>query len=37
MGVFVGDAGVELIPEEQGKQAVAKLEMAKSGKCSAPR
>jgi Protein of unknown function (DUF2846) len=37
MGVFVGGAGVELIPEEQGKQAVAKLEMAKSGKCSAPR
>lgn len=37
IGVFVGGAGVELIPEEQGKQAVAKLEMAKPGKCSGPR
>lgn len=37
MGVFVGGAGLEQIPEEQGKQAVAKLEMAKPGKCSAPR
>ncbi len=37
MGVFVGGAGLEQIPEEHGKQAVAKLEMAKPGKCSAPR
>ena len=35
MGVFVGGAGLEQIPEEQGKTAVAKLEMAKPGKCSA--
>lgn len=34
MGVFVGGAGLELIPEQQGKQDVAKLEMAKTGKCS---
>lgn len=34
MGVFVGGAGLELIPEEQGKQAVMKLEMAAPGKCS---
>ena len=37
MGVFVGGAGLEQIPEEQGKSDVAKLEMAKPGKCSAPR
>ncbi|HJW55364.1 MAG TPA: DUF2846 domain-containing protein [Burkholderiaceae bacterium] len=37
MGVFVGGAGLEQIPEEQGKIDVAKLEMAKSGKCSAAR
>jgi len=37
MGVFVGGAGLEQVPEEQGKVDVAKLEMAKSGKCSAPR
>jgi Protein of unknown function (DUF2846) len=37
MGVFVGGAGVELIPEEQGKADVAKLEMATPGKCSAVR
>ena len=35
MGVFVGGAGLEQIPEEQGKKDVVKLEMAKSGKCSA--
>jgi len=35
MGIFVGGAGLEQIPEEQGKIAVAKLEMAKTGKCSA--
>jgi hypothetical protein len=37
MGVFVGGAGLEQIPEAQGKQDVIKLEMAKPGKCSAPR
>lgn len=37
LGVFIGGAGVELIPEDQGKIDVAKLEMAKSGKCSAAR
>ena len=34
IGVFVGGAGLEQISEEQGKIDVAKLEMAKSGKCS---
>lgn len=37
MGVFVGGAGLEQVPEEQGKADVAKLEMAKTGKCSAAR
>ena len=37
IGVFVGGAGLEQIPEEQGKIAVTKLEMAKPGKCSAVR
>ncbi len=37
MGLFVGGAGLELIPEEEGKIAVAKLEMAKQGNCSAAR
>ena len=37
MGVFVGGAGLEQISEEQGKTDVAKLEMAKAGKCSAAR
>ncbi|MEC5218425.1 hypothetical protein RCH09_003396 [Actimicrobium sp. GrIS 1.19] len=37
MGVFIGGAGLEQIPEEQGKIDVAKLELAKSGKCSAAR
>jgi hypothetical protein len=36
MGVFVGGAGLEQISEEQGKKDVAKLEMAKPGKCSGP-
>ena len=35
IGVFVGGAGLEEIPEEQGKTDVAKLEMAKPGTCSA--
>ena len=34
MGLFVGGAGLELIPEEQGKAAVSKLELAKPGTCS---
>lgn len=34
MGVFVGGAGLELIPEEQGKKDVAQLEMAQTGNCS---
>jgi len=35
LGVFVGGAGLEEIPEEQGKADIAKLEMAKPGTCSA--
>lgn len=35
IGVFVGGAGLELIPEAQGKADVSKLEMAKQGTCSA--
>jgi hypothetical protein len=34
MGVFVGGAGLEHVSEEQGKQDIAPLEMAKPGKCS---
>jgi hypothetical protein len=34
MGVFVGGAGIESVPEEQGKKDVAQLEMAKLGNCS---
>lgn len=37
LGVFVGGAGLESIPEEQGKISISKLEMAKPGKCSAAR
>ena len=37
LGVFVGGAGLEQIPEEEGKIVVAKLEMAKPGNCSAAR
>jgi hypothetical protein len=33
-GVFVGGAGLEIIPEEKGKAAIEKLELAKTGKCS---
>jgi uncharacterized protein YlaN (UPF0358 family) len=33
-GVFVGGAGLELIDEEQGKEAVQELEMALKGTCS---
>jgi hypothetical protein len=35
MGLFVGGADLELIPEEQGKLDVVKLELATPGKCSA--
>ena len=34
MGVFVGGAGLELVNEEKGKNAVMKLELAKQGTCS---
>lgn len=34
LGAFVGGADVEVIPEEQGKAAVAKLNLATSGACS---
>lgn len=34
LGVFVGGAGLELKDEEEGKKAVSKLELAKSGTCS---
>lgn len=34
LGVFVGGAGLEIIPEEQGKAAVQKLDLATSGNCS---
>jgi len=34
MGVFVGGAGLETVPEEQGRAAVAKLELATAGTCS---
>lgn len=34
LGAFVGGADLEQIPEEQGKAAVAKLEMAQAGTCS---
>ena len=37
MGVFVGGAGLEQVPEEQGRIAVSKLDMAKPGNCSAVR
>lgn len=37
LGVFVGGAGLELMPEAEGKAAVAKLELATPGTCSKPR
>lgn len=37
LGVFVGGAGLEEIPEEQGKVDIAELEMARPGACSATR
>lgn len=36
LGVFVGGADLELVPEAQGKADVAKLELAEGGKCSPP-
>jgi hypothetical protein len=37
IGVFVGGAGLEEVPEEQGKKDIAELEMARAGTCSAKR
>jgi hypothetical protein len=37
IGVFVGGAGLEQMPEVEGKENVSKLGMAKSGKCSTSR
>lgn len=34
LGVFIGGADLELIPEEQGKAAVTKLALATPGTCS---
>ena len=34
LGVLVGGAGLEIIPEEKGKAAIEKLELAKAGTCS---
>ncbi len=34
LGVFVGGANIEAVSENQGKQDIASLEMAKGGKCS---
>jgi hypothetical protein len=34
MGVFVAGAGLELVDEPKGKKDIAKLTLAKSGKCS---
>ncbi|MDR1872060.1 MAG: DUF2846 domain-containing protein [Deltaproteobacteria bacterium] len=36
LGLFVGGAGLELIPEERGKKDVAPLGMAFQGQCSGP-
>lgn len=37
MGVFVGGADLELVDEEEGKNSVSKLKMAKKGSCSSSR
>lgn len=37
MGLFVGGADLELVPEEDGKKEVSKLELAIKGTCSKPR
>jgi len=34
IGAFVGGAGLEVIPEDQGKLAVSKLDLATPGTCS---
>lgn len=34
MGVFVGGAGLEQVTEAQGKEDIASLELAKTGKCN---
>lgn len=34
IGLIIGGADLEEIPEEKGKQAIAKLELAVAGKCS---
>lgn len=34
MGVFVGGANLEMVDEEEGKKAIAELDMAKKGICS---
>ncbi|MGP0175128.1 DUF2846 domain-containing protein [Pseudomonas sp. NCHU5208] len=34
MGVFVGGANLELVDEKEGKEDVAKLELARQGTCS---
>lgn len=34
LGVFVGGAGLEVVPEQQGKKDISKLAMAKKGTCS---
>jgi hypothetical protein len=36
-GLIVGGADLEQMPEEQGRADVAKLQMAKPGRCSKPR
>lgn len=37
LGLFVGGANLELLPEEEGKKEVSQLELAISGNCSKPR
>ena len=34
MGAFVGGANLKLVDEKEGKEDVAKLEMARKGNCS---
>ena len=34
LGVFVGGAGLEVVPEEEGKAAISKLGLATPGTCS---
>ena len=34
MGFFVGGANVKLVDENEGKEAVSKLKLAKKGVCS---